>query len=141
MYNSLLSQICTSLNARLSNKYYANVSAEIGRTNNGGELLRVLAIPSFFASSISLASHLFGAVIIAFPLYVFAKQRKGIGAGDIGLVAVCGLVVGMESIIFGVFFGMIAAVIAGLIIRAAAGGSRIALAPWLSLGIAAAILF
>lgn len=42
MYNSLLSQICTSLNARLSNKYYANVSAEIDRTTKGGELLKML---------------------------------------------------------------------------------------------------
>lgn len=103
--------------------------------------IALLAIPNFFASDISLVSHLFGAAIISIPLSAFSKQQKGIGAGDIGLVAVCGLVIGMESIIFGVFFGMIIAVIAGLIIRAITGARSIALAPWLSLGITAVILF
>ena len=73
-------------------------------------------------------------------IYLITKGR-GIGGGDIKLMAACGLLLGWKLILVGFFAGCIAGSVIHLIRMKVSGEGRVlAMGPYLSLGVMAAVL-
>lgn len=73
-------------------------------------------------------------------IYLITKGR-GIGGGDIKLMAACGLLLGWKLILIGFFAGCIAGSVIHLIRMKVSGEGRVlAMGPYLSLGVMAAVL-
>lgn len=81
--------------------------------------------------------------ISVFLLLIFLLSRgRGIGGGDIKLMAVCGLIVGWKLIIFAFIIGCILGSVIHLIRMAVKDkGSVLAMGPYLSVGVFAAVLW
>ena len=89
-------------------------------------------------------AHLVGLFAIALPLYlVFAiTGGRGIGGGDIKLMAGCGLVLGWKIVLLGFFFGCFAAALLHLSLMAFKKADRtLSFGPYLSVGIFVAMLW
>lgn len=88
--------------------------------------------------------HVIGAFVIsAFLLLIFyATHGRGIGGGDIKLMAAAGLLLGWELIIVAFFIGcVLAAIIHPIRMRISHLNRILAFGPYLSVGIAIALLF
>ena len=89
-------------------------------------------------------SHLIGFFAMSLPLYLILliTGGKGIGGGDIKLMAVCGLILGWKLVVLGFFFGCFAATIIHLTLMAIKKADRtLSFGPYLSVGIFAALLW
>ena len=89
-------------------------------------------------------THLIGFFAISLPLYLIFQitQGKGIGGGDIKLMAGCGLFLGWKLIVLGFFLGCAFATVIHLTLMALRKADRsLSFGPYLSLGIFAAMLF
>lgn len=115
------------------------------RIPNGINLfLLVVAVLYVGLISKDYVSALLGAVIVSLPLLIVALVTKGIGLGDVKLMAVCGLLLGWQNILLALFIGSLTASIVGLSLIAAKKikrKDRIPLGPFLSLGIMVAGLW
>ena len=88
--------------------------------------------------------HIIGFFAVSLPLYlVFAATKgRGIGGGDIKLMAGCGLFLGWKLCIFGFFAGCVIGTIIHLTLMAAKkAGRQLSFGPYLSIGIIIALLF
>ena len=99
----------------------------------------------FFGREISIVlEHLIGffAVSLILLIIYYASYGRGIGGGDIKLMAVAGLVLGWEKIILAFFIGcLLASVIHPVRMKFWKSSRVLAFGPYLSAGIAAALLF
>ena len=89
-------------------------------------------------------THLIGLLAIALPLFlVFAiTGGKGIGGGDIKLMAGCGLILGWKIVLLGFFFGCFAAALIHLSLMAFKKADRtLSFGPYLSAGVFVAMLW
>ncbi len=109
-----------------------------------------LAIPSFAQSPDSLSCGLAGFTALGIPMLVLALFRGGLGGGDIKLSAACGLYLGFDAALAGVFIaGVLALTIHGIprLSRKKKGGdgkndppTAFAFGPYLAAGFIAAAL-
>ena len=84
----------------------------------------------------------FFAVSVLLLIIYFISRGKGIGGGDIKLMAVCGLIIGWKLIIFAFITGCVIGSVIHLIRMAVKGeGSVLAMGPYLSTGVFVAVLW
>lgn len=106
--------------------------------------LGILAAFYTFVDRAFLSNHLIGAVCVSgflFLLYILTSGR-GIGGGDIKLMAVCGLLLGWQKILLAFILGCIlGSVIHVIRMRFFGAGRMLALGPYLSAGIFLSALF
>ncbi len=89
-------------------------------------------------------THLIGFFAMSLPLFLvlLITGGRGIGGGDIKLMAVCGLFVGWKLVVFGFFLGCIVATVIHLTLMAFKKADRtLSFGPYLSIGIFAAFLW
>ncbi|MCM1144470.1 MAG: prepilin peptidase [Blautia sp.] len=95
-----------------------------------GDIGRMNCLIGFFAVSVFLM------------ILYYATHGRGIGGGDVKLMAVCGLVLGWKLIILAFFLGCIfGAVIHTIRMRISGEGHVLALGPYLSAGVFVAMLW
>lgn len=88
--------------------------------------------------------YLIGFLAVSLPLYLLfmITKGRGIGGGDVKLMAVCGLVIGWQNIILAFFLGcIIGSVIHVLRMRLSGESHVLAMGPYLSLGVMIAALY
>lgn len=96
----------------------------------------IISIPSYFLTDTAgINERIIGAICISVPFFLVGAITKGIGIGDTILMAVSGLFLGYKALLVGGFFGIIIALIAGLIIKYKTKNSKFAFGPWLSIGL------
>ncbi|MEF2966353.1 A24 family peptidase [Paenibacillus sp. M1] len=100
-------------------------------------ILLLAAVP--FAGARPLWLHLLGAAAGSGILLLLAvlTSGRGMGMGDVKLLAVLGWTLGFPEVLFALFFGSVAGLSGGLLLKAAGGkgrGQRIAFGPFLSFG-------
>lgn len=92
----------------------------------------------------NLSLHVIGLFAVSLPLYLvyLATRGRGIGGGDIKLMAGCGLFLGWKLIILSFFGGCLIGTIIHLILMAAKkAGRQLSFGPYLSLGVVLSLLF
>lgn len=95
-----------------------------------GDIGRMSCLIGFFAVSVFLT------------ILYYATHGRGIGGGDVKLMAVCGLVLGWKLIILAFFLGCIfGAVIHTIRMKISGEGHVLALGPYLSAGVFVAMLW
>lgn len=102
-------------------------------------IIAVLGIASFFTAEMPWYEHLIGAAIIAVPFAVLCFLGA-MGGGDVQLMAAAGLLLGWE-VIPAAMIGIILGAIAGIIIKSLTKRNLIVFGPFLSVGIAAGLLW
>ena len=88
--------------------------------------------------------YLIGFLAVSLPLYLLFQITKGrgIGGGDVKLMAVCGLVIGWQNIILAFFLGcIIGSIVHVLRMRFSGAENVLAMGPYLSLGVIIAALY
>ena len=88
--------------------------------------------------------YLIGFLAVSLPLYLIYQVTKGrgIGGGDVKLMAVCGLLIGWQNIILAFFLGcIIGSVIHVVRIRVSGAEHVLAMGPYLSVGVMIAALW
>lgn len=82
-------------------------------------------------------------VVSAFLFFIYiVTNKKGIGGGDVKLMAVCGLVLGWKLIVLGFFLGCIIGSICHIIrMKIFHTGNVLAMGPYLSAGVMVATLY
>ncbi|MFA5659025.1 MAG: prepilin peptidase [Oscillospiraceae bacterium] len=103
-----------------------------------------LSVPYYFLDSgVSPLMHILGAFVVSLPLLAIELLSKGraMGRGDVYLMAAAGLFLGAKLIAVAFFFGLLSGSVAGLIIKYKTKSSKFAFGPFLSLGIAASLLY
>lgn len=84
----------------------------------------------------------FFCVSVFLAIIYYATKGRGIGGGDVKLMAVCGLVLGWKLIILSFFIGCIlGAVIHVIRMKVSGEGHVLAMGPYLSMGIVVAMLW
>ncbi|MEG1492189.1 MAG: prepilin peptidase [Oscillospiraceae bacterium] len=104
----------------------------------------VLGVAALLLDLSNWLSHIIGFFAVSLPmLAVFLITRgRGIGGGDIKLMAVCGLLLGWKLILLALFLGCFAGTIIHLSLMAfKKAGRELAFGPYLSIGIFAAALW
>lgn len=102
----------------------------------------ILSVPAYFLTDIAtLKERLIGAVIVSIPFLIIALITKGIGMGDVILMACAGAYLGYKGIVVAAFFGIIIAAVVGIIIKKVKKQSKFAFGPWLCIGIFFGTLF
>lgn len=104
----------------------------------------VLAITAALIDRQNFTSHIIGSFSISVPLYLILiiTRGKGIGGGDIKLMAICGLFLGWKLVVLAFFIGCLAASIIHLFLMAAKKADRsLSFGPYLSAGIFLALLW
>lgn len=89
-------------------------------------------------------TYIIGFFAVSVPLYILwmITGGRGIGGGDVKLMAVCGLVIGWKLILLALFIGCVAGSICHLTLMALKKVDRsLALGPYLSFGIFVSLLF
>lgn len=102
-------------------------------------IIAVLGIASFFTAEMPWYEHLIGAAVIAVPFAVLCFLGA-MGGGDVQLMAAAGLLLGW-NIIPAAMIGIILGAIAGIIIKSLTKRNLIVFGPFLSVGIAAGLLW
>ena len=92
---------------------------------------------------LTLSSHIIGAFCVSVPLLLIAliSKERAMGMGDVYLMAAAGLFLGTQGILVALGIGLIGGAIGGLILKKINGGSQFAFGPFLSVGIAVAVLY
>ncbi len=117
-------------------------------------LILVLAVPAaIFTDDVTLKHRIIGALIISVPFFIIGevsrpiiRKRCGedfraIEQGDTALMFAAGALLGTQAVIVSAFIGVIAAAIGGIIIKVITKDSKFAFGPYLSMGIAVAMLW
>ena len=89
-------------------------------------------------------THLIGLFAVSLPLVLIfvLSGGRGIGGGDIKLMAGCGLLLGWKLVVLGFFFGCIAATIIHIALMAVKKVDRtLSFGPYLSIGVFTALLW
>ena len=123
--------------------YVANVAA-----------ILLLAVPAaLFTEDVELKHRIIGAFVISVPFFIigevsrpiirkkFEEDFRAIELGDTYLMFAAGALLGTQAVIVSALFGIIAAAVCGLIIKFTTKDSKFAFGPYLSMGIAAAMLW
>ena len=104
----------------------------------------VLAVAATALDLQNWQSHLIGFFAVSLPLFLLyaATKGRGIGGGDIKLMAVCGGLLGWQLILLGFFLGCIcASVIHVALMRLKKAGRSLSFGPYLSAGVFFALLW
>lgn len=114
----------------------------------------LLSIPAaLFTDDVSLVHRIVGALAISVPFFIIGevsrpiiRKRKGedfraIELGDTYLMFAAGALLGTQAIIVSALIGIVAAAIFGVIIKLVTKDSKFAFGPYLSIGIAVAMLW
>jgi leader peptidase (prepilin peptidase)/N-methyltransferase len=117
-------------------------------------LILLLAVPAaIFTDDVTLKHRIIGALIISVPFFIIGevsrpiiRKRCGedfraIEKGDTALMFAAGALLGTQAVIVSAFIGVIAAAIGGIIIKVITKDSKFAFGPYLSMGIAVAMLW
>ena len=90
----------------------------------------------------TLLSHLIGAAAASVPLFllVILSGERAMGRGDAELMLAGGLFLGVKGVVVGLFLGLILGCIFGMIHKAKTGDSKFAFGPYLSAGMAMALV-
>ena len=104
-------------------------------------LLGVLQVVFHFAL---WKDYLIGFLAVSLPLYLLFQITKGrgIGGGDVKLMATCGLLIGWKLILLAFILGCILGSVIHIIrMKVSKQGHVLAMGPYLSMGIAIAVLY
>lgn len=84
-----------------------------------------------------------GVLLLFYGLGFLLYKKEALGFGDVKLMAVCGLILGWQSVLVALFFGAILGAIGCLVMRAISkdGAGEYAFAPYLALGVILAMFF
>ncbi len=117
-------------------------------------LILLLAVPAaIFTDDVKIIHRIIGAFIISVPFFIigevsrpiirkkYGEDFRAIEQGDTALMFAAGALLGTQAVIVSAFIGVIAAAIGGIIIKAFTKDSKFAFGPYLSIGIAAAMLW
>lgn len=117
-------------------------------------IIFVLAIPAaVFTDDVSIANRIIGAFAVSVPFFIigeisrpiirkkFNEDFRAIELGDTILMFAAGALLGTQAVIVSALFGIITAAVGGSIIKAVTKDSVFAFGPYLSIGIAAAMLW
>ncbi|NLV86575.1 MAG: prepilin peptidase, partial [Clostridiales bacterium] len=103
-----------------------------------------LAIAASALDYQNILSHILGALAVFLPtaLIFYLSGGRGIGGGDVKLMAVCGLFLGWKLIILGFFIAcFLGALIHSLRMKLFSKGRVLAMGPYLSVGVFIALLW
>lgn len=103
-----------------------------------------LGVAATFLDLESWLTHIIGFFAVSLPLCLifFATRGKGIGGGDIKLMAGCGLLLGWKLVVLGFFLGCLIAAVIHLTRMALKKADRtLSFGPYLSAGMFAAVLW
>jgi leader peptidase (prepilin peptidase)/N-methyltransferase len=103
-----------------------------------------LAIISILIIKGNLLDHLIGGLIISLPFFLIAYLTQGLGGGDIKLVAVSGLLLGIQPVVVGSLIGIIlGGIFASFLLIAKKKGAKAMMpfGPFLCIGLYIAFLF
>ncbi|MDE6519879.1 MAG: prepilin peptidase [Ruminococcus sp.] len=117
-------------------------------------IIFVLAIPAaVFTDDVSIANRIIGAFAVSVPFFIigevsrpiirkkFNEDFRAIELGDTILMFAAGALLGTQAVIVSALFGIITAAVGGSIIKAVTKDSVFAFGPYLSIGIAVAMLW
>ena len=117
-------------------------------------LILILAIPSaIFTDDVKLVHRIIGALVISLPFFIigevsrpiirkkFNEDFRAIELGDTLLMVAAGALLGTQAVIVSALIGIVAAAVGGIIIKAVTKDSKFAFGPYLSIGIAIAMLW
>lgn len=117
-------------------------------------LILLLAVPAaIFTDDVKLVHRIIGALVISVPFFIigevsrpiirkkFGEDFRAIEIGDTALMLGAGALLGTQAIIVSALLGIIIAAIGGVIIKIVTKNSIFAFGPYLSMGIAAAMLW
>lgn len=117
-------------------------------------LILILAIPAaIFTDDVTITHRIIGAFIISVPFFIigevsrpiirkkFNEDFRAIELGDTILMFAAGALLGTQAVIVSALIGIIAAAIGGLISKIVTKNSVFAFGPYLSIGIAVAMLW
>ena len=104
----------------------------------------LLGVVRVFLHFNNIVYYLVGMVIVSVPLLIlfYATKGRGIGGGDMKLMAVCGLFLGWKEIILAFLLGCIIGSVVHIIrMRVSKCDHVLALGPYLSIGVVLAMLW
>ena len=117
-------------------------------------MILLLAVPAaIFTDDVELKQRIIGAFVISVPFFIigevsrpiirkrFEEDFRAIELGDTILMFAAGALLGTQAVIVSALIGIIAAAVFGLIIKFATKESKFAFGPYLSMGIAVAMLW
>jgi leader peptidase (prepilin peptidase)/N-methyltransferase len=117
-------------------------------------MILLLAVPAaIFTDDVELKHRIIGAFVISVPFFIigelsrpiirkrFEEDFRAIELGDTILMFAAGALLGTQAVIVSALIGIIAAAVFGLIIKFATKESKFAFGPYLSMGIAVAMLW
>lgn len=107
-------------------------------------LIFILAFINLFISDLSILNHAIGFFIISIPLFILAIITGGIGGGDIKLIAVSGLLLGVANTLVAFFIASVVGGVIAIYLLLFQNKSRkqaIAFGPYLCVGIFASYLY
>ncbi len=117
-------------------------------------MILLLAVPAaIFTDDVELKHRIIGAFAISVPFFIigevsrpiirkkFEEDFRAIELGDTILMFAAGALLGTQAVIVSALIGIIAAAVFGLIIKFATKESKFAFGPYLSMGIAVAMLW
>lgn len=117
-------------------------------------LILLLALPAaIFTDDVKLIHRIIGALVISVPFFIigevsrpiirkkFGEDFRAIELGDTYLMFAAGAVLGTQAVIVSALLGILAAAFFGIIIKKVTKNSIFAFGPYLSMGIAAAMLW
>ncbi len=109
-------------------------------------IMGIVAVCSFVINGkVSVYSAVFGALFMFIFLYAIRLlSGKGIGGGDIKLMTVCGFMLGLGNGLYALLIGtIIAGIYSFFVVRSRTKDlkSKIALGPFLAIGVTAVIVF
>ena len=117
-------------------------------------LILLLAVPAaIFTDDVKLIHRIIGAFAVSVPFFIigevsrpFVRKKYGedfraIEIGDTALMFAAGALLGTQAVIVSAFVGILAAAFVGVIIKIITKDSKFAFGPYLSIGIAVAMLW
>ena len=117
-------------------------------------LILILAIPAaLLTDDVKLVHRITGALVISVPFFIigevsrpiirkkFNEDFRAIELGDTILMFAAGALLGTQAVIVSALIGIVAAAVGGIIIKSVTKDSKFAFGPYLSIGIAAAMLW
>ncbi len=107
-------------------------------------LILILALSNLFITNLSLYNHVIAFFMISVPFFLIAHFYGGMGGGDVKLVAVNGLLIGIQSTLVAFFIASITGGIVAIYLlstKQKEKSSAIAFGPYLCLGFAIAYIW
>lgn len=117
-------------------------------------LILLLAVPAaIFTDDVKLIHRIIGALAVSVPFFIigevsrpFIRKKYGedfraIEIGDTALMFAAGALLGTQAVIVSAFVGILVAALSGVIIKIITKDSKFAFGPYLSIGIAVAMLW